>query len=74
MHPAIEPIRLGADQAVALGVRDDGGETFELEVMQGVVHGGRNREIGQLDQQVLLLMDGVLLRILMNVLEILETQ
>ncbi len=51
-----------------------GDKPGELQFVQRVIHRRRNREIGELHQQVILLVDCVFLRILLKVLQIFVTQ
>ena len=74
MQPAIHPLGLGAQHGVALGMRDDGRQSHEMQAVHGVVHGRRNGKIRELHEQIILLVDRVLLRIFLEVLQVLKIQ
>ena len=72
VQPAIHPLGFGAQHGVPLGMRDDGRQSDKMQAVHGVVHGRRDGVIREFHKQVGLLVDGVLLRIFLEVLQVFE--
>src|SRR5208282_2153033 len=49
-EPAIEPLGVCAQERVALGMRDDGSHANQLEMMERLVHGRRDRELVEFNE------------------------
>jgi len=73
-EPAEEAVGLRADERIALGMGDHGGETGELELVQGLVERGRDGEIGKFDEEVIFLVEGVAGGVVADVLKILKAE
>jgi hypothetical protein len=74
LQPAEEALGLCADQRIALGMSDYWLKSGKLKLVKGLVEGGRNREVGKFDEQVVFLIQGVAGGVVANVLEVFKAE
>ncbi len=57
--PLVHHLGLGLEGGVALGMGEDGNDSAGDELVEGLADGGRDAVVGELDEQVLMVVDGV---------------
>ncbi len=73
-QPAVQTLRFRANQGIAFRVRDDRPQPRELQMMQRLIHRRRNRIVGKLYQQVVLLVQREAAGNALNLLQVFKTQ
>src|SRR6202046_1208876 len=58
-EPARKTVGLGANERIALGMRDDGLDAGELELVERLVARSRDGEIGELDEEIIFFVERV---------------
>ena len=73
-HPGLQLIEARMQQGVAFGVGNDGGESGPLEAVEDFLGGTRNEQVGEFDQEIGEVIDGVLGGMGQSVLNVLESE
>lgn len=70
--PFMHAVRMALDGVIALRVRDDGMHVSDLHLVEGVAYALGDHQIRELDEKILLLVDGVLRLVVERVFNVVE--
>src|SRR4029077_4211528 len=73
-RPVPQPLWLAAQDSIALRVRNDWTHALKLQIVQGVVHGRRDRDFVELNKQIVMLVYAKSRRVLAQGLDIFRVE